>query len=257
MEKKDVKEWVRSGIEAEASALEQNVNDNQELDGIEMPEDSFADLMARIESSEKNGSAKSPKPFRIRKRTLLAVALVAILIAALGAGATGAKLFVPKVENRGKDGEMKVAIDSDSEDVLYLADVTENEAYEEIEEKLGILALRLENKPKGMELGKVFIDEKMGEALMEFYYGEHILTIYENKQNIDASTNSKPDGVVVDTVEIFHLGETIQITEIDKGDGELYYRTQLEKGNAYYYLISDVELETFKNIINGIIFKTI
>ena len=139
MEKKDVKEWVRSGIEAEASALEQNVNDNQELDGIEMPEDSFADLMARIEASEKNGAAKSPKPFRIRKRTLLAVALVAILIAALGAGATGAKLFVPKVKNRGKDGEMRVAVNSDEEDALTKLDITEKEAYEEIEEKLGIL----------------------------------------------------------------------------------------------------------------------
>lgn len=254
MEKKDVKEWVRSGIEAEASALEQQVNDNQELDGIEMPEDSFADLMARIEASEKNGAAKSPNLFRIRKRTLLAVALVAILIAALGAGATGAKLFVPKVENRGKDGEMSIAVDSDE---MYYGEMTEEEVYEEIGEKLGILALRLGYKPNGMELVKVFIDEKMGEAQMEFYYGDHILTIYENKQNIDASTNSKPDGVVVDTVEIFHLGEIIEIIEIDKGDGELYYRAQLVKGNAYYYLISDVELEEFKSILNGIVFNTI
>ena len=177
MEKKDVKEWVRSGIEAEASALEQNVNDNQELDGIEMPEDSFADLMARIEASEKNGAAKSPNPFRIRKRTLLAVALVAILIAALGAGATGAKLFVPKVENRGKDGELRIAINSDGEDAV-LREITEEEAYQEIEEKLGILALRLGYKPNGMELEKVFIDGEMGEAQMEFYYGQHILTVY-------------------------------------------------------------------------------
>ena len=257
MDKKDVKEWVRSGIEAEASALEQQVNDNQELDGIEMPEDSFADLMARIEASEKNGAAKSPKPFRIRKRTLLAVALVAILIAALGAGATGAKLFVPKVENRGKDGEMRVAIDSDSEDVLYLADVTEEEAYEEIEEKLGIVALRLENKPKGMELGKVFIDEKMGEASMEFYYGEHVLAVYENKPNKNGSFNTKPDGEIIDTVEIFHLGQSVEITEIDKGDGDKFYRSQLEFGNAYYYIRSDMELEEFKNILKGIVFNTL
>lgn len=254
MEKKDVKEWVRSGIEAEASALEQNVNDNQELDGIEMPEDSFADLMARIEASEKNGAAKSPKPFRIRKRTLLAVALVAILIAALGAGATGAKLFVPKVENRGKDGELSIAVDSDE---MYYGEMTEEEAYEEIEEKLGILALRLGDKPNGMELGKVFIDEKMGEASMEFYYGNHVLTIYENKQNDGASTKSQPDGIVIDTTEIFHLGQVIDIIQMDKGDGNVFYRVQLEKGNAYYYLISDIELEEFKNILSGIIFNII
>lgn len=254
MEKKDVKEWVRSGIEAEASDLEQQVNDNQELDGIEMPEDSFADLMARIEASEKNGAAKSPKPFRIRKRTLLAVALVAILIAALGAGATGAKLFVPKVENRGKDGELSIAVDSDE---MYYGEMTEEEAYEEIEEKLGILALRLGYKPKGMELEVVRIGEDMGEALMEFYCGEHILTIYENKQNDSATFNTKIDGDVIDTIEIFHTGKMINVIEIDKGDGERYYAAQLEQGNAYYYLTSDVKMEEFKLILNGLIFNTI
>lgn len=254
MEKKDVKEWVRSGIEAEASALEQQVNDNQELDGIEMPDDSFADLMARIEASEKNGAAKSPKPFRIRKRTLLAVALVAILIAALGAGATGAKLFVPKVENRGKDGELSIAVDSDE---MYYGEMTEEEAYEQIEEKLGILALRLGYKPNGMELEKVFIDEKMGEASMEFYYGQHVLTVYENKPNKNGSFNTKPDGEIVDTVGLFYLGQTIDIMAVDKGDGEAFYRVQLEQGNAYYYIVCDMELEEFENILTGIIFNTI
>lgn len=260
MEKKDLKEWVRSEIEAEASALEQKVAENKELDGLEMPEDSFADLMARVKVAEQNKAestsvGKTTKPFRIRKRTLLAVALIAILAAAVGAGATGGKLFVPKTENRGEDGELKIAVDSDQEDVLYQADLTEEEAYEEIEEKLGILALRLGDKPKEMTLEKLFVDEIMGEALMEFYYGEHILTVYENKPNEDGSFNTKPDGEVADTVEIFHLGQEIEIIEIGKGDGSSFYRAQFEMGNAYYCLRSDMELEEFKNILNGIFFN--
>ena len=138
-----------------------------------------------------------------------------------------------------------------------LADITEKEAYEEIEEKLGILALRLDYKPKGMELEKVFIDEKMGEASMEFYYGEHVLTVYENKPNKNGSFNTKPDGEIVDTVGLFYLGQSIEIAEIDKGDGDKFYRSQLEFGNAYYYIRSDMELEEFRNILNGIVFNTL
>lgn len=261
MEKKDLKEWVRSEIEAEASALEQKVADNQELDGLEMPEDSFADLMARAKAAEQDtagstSAGKTTKPFRIRKRTLLAVALIAILAAAVGAGATGGKLFVPKAENRGKDGNLKIAVDSAQEDVLYLADVTEEEAYEEIEEKLGILALRLMDKPNGMEFGKVYIDEVTSEALMEFYYGEHVLTIYENKPKDSASYNVQADGKTIDETELFYLNQTVQIVEVDKEDGTTFYQTQLEQGNAYYYLSSDMDLEEFKTILNGIIFKS-
>jgi len=107
-----------------------------------------------------------------------------------------------------------------------------------------------------MELGKVFIDQEMGEASMEFYYGDNVLTIYENKQYEDASTGFQSDGEVKDTVELFYLGQNVEIKEIDRGDGHLFYRIQLEYGNAYYYVIGDMELEEFENILMGIIFKT-
>ncbi len=82
-------------------------------------------------------------------------------------------------------------------------DVTEEEAYHEIEESLGIQALRLGYKPEGMELETIHIGEDMGEALMEFYYGDKILTIYENKQYDLSGTNVQIDGEKVDAVSSF------------------------------------------------------
>ena len=106
-----------------------------------------------------------------------------------------------------------------------------------------------------MQLGEVFIDAELGEALMEFDYEDCVFTIYENKQSRSVSFNAQQDGVVIDTVEIFHLGKTADIVEISKGDGELSYAIQLEYGNAFYYLSSDIGLEKLEGILYGIIFN--
>ena len=110
MSEEKFREWISSEFEKEAEELEKRLQEHEaadpELAALEMPEDSFDDLMRRIKAEEenknisKNENGPAKKPFRIRKRTLLAVAAAAILVAAMGAGVTGAKLFVPKVENR-------------------------------------------------------------------------------------------------------------------------------------------------------------
>lgn len=85
MSEEKFREWISSEFEKEAEELEKRLQEHEaadpELAALEMPEDSFDDLMRRIKAEEENknisknenGSAK--KPFRIRKRTLLAVAL--------------------------------------------------------------------------------------------------------------------------------------------------------------------------------------
>lgn len=246
MKKKLLRERVKREIEAEADALEEKVKGKEEIGPS-------SDLYARILKDARESSSKSRKLIRIFKKPLLAVTAVVVLGTAASICTSGAKLFVPWVESR-RDGErVNVSVNNDEE---YI-EITEDEAYNEIEEKLGILALRLQYKPEKMELEKIYIDEKMGEALLEFYYEEHVLTIYENKRNDTASTNNQADGKIVDSIEQFYLGENIEITEIDKNNGEFFYQTQIEYGNAFYYLTTDLELKEFKNILQGLIFKNV
>ena len=121
MSEEKFREWISSEFEKEAEELEKRLQEHEaadpELAALEMPEDSFDDLMRRIKAEEenknisKNENGPAKKPFRIRKRTLLAVAAAAILVAAMGAGVTGAKLFVPKVENRSEDGIQRLLME--------------------------------------------------------------------------------------------------------------------------------------------------
>ncbi len=255
MRENKFRKWIRTEIETEAEALEKKAEENTELSSLHMPEDSFADLMSRIEAEKKNaaGNSSAIRPFHIRRRTLVAVALAAVLLAALGLGASGERLFAPTVESEIADGEYNVRV-INGEDVQYF-DWTEEEAYEEIEERLGILALRLGYKPKGMELEKVYIDENMGEAQMEFYDGDVVLRIYGNKQNDNAIFNAQFDGRVVDTIETFQYDEELDILELT--NNKTFFAIQLEEGSAYYHVTSNIELDVFKQIILGIFFQSL
>lgn len=266
MKKKDLKETLKQEIESEAATLERRVSTKKHLATLEMPKDSYKELMERIKAREKEMKEEKanarlhqrakilpfPAPARRKTKTWATVAMVAVLVAGTGVGVKGAKLYILNVEKRQQDAGFDIITDNGN---IYYVELSEKEAYKKIENDIGILALRLENKPKGMKLGNVFIDAEIGEALMEFYYDDHVLTVYENKQNKNGAFNTKLDGVFVDTIEIFHLGQSVEITEVDKGDGELFYSIQLEYANAFYYLSSDIELEKLKDILRGIIFK--
>lgn len=257
MRENKFRKWIRTEIETEAEALEKKAEENTELSSLHMPEDSFADLMSRIEAEKKNaaGNSSAIRPFHIRRRTLVAVALAAVLLAALGLGASGERLFAPTVESEIADGEYNVTIISGDEEIYM--DVTEEEAYDEIEDRLGILALRLGYKPKGMELEAVHISEDMGEAQMEFCYENRFLRIYENKQSDHATFDAQFDGEIIDRINAFQYDEQLNILKIKTDDGAPFFATQLEYGNAYYHITTDIDIDEFEDIIQGIFYKSV
>ena len=84
MKKKDLKELLKQEIESEASALERRVNTKKSLTSLEMPEDSYEQLMERIKQNKKleveTAAEMNPViiPFR-QKKALAALAMVAVL----------------------------------------------------------------------------------------------------------------------------------------------------------------------------------
>ena len=249
--------WIQTEIESEAEALEKRAEEdsvrNAELSGIRMPDNSREDLMRRI--GEREAEKAGPKPFRFRRRALAALVLAAVLLAAAGIGTSGERLFAPKVDGQIEDGEYNVTIIS-GDDEIY-KDISEEEAYDEIEERLGILALRLGYKPREMELVSVYIDENMGEAQMEFCYGDYVLRIYENKQSREATFDAQVDGEIIDTVEIFNYDNTLDVLEIDRNESTSFYAVQLERGNAYYRITSGLDLDGFEEIIQELFWASI
>ena len=257
MRKDKFREWIKRELESEAQGLEKKTADDaaadEELSGLQMPEGSQEELLKRIR--ERRGAAPAPRAFHMSRRALVAAALAAVLIAAAGIGVSGERLFAPKVEGQIEDGEYNVTIAS-GDDEIY-KEMSEEEAYDEIEERLGILALRLGYKPRGMELKRVTIGEDMGEAQMDFYYEDGVLRIYENKQSSNAVFDTQTDGEVIDSVQMFHDDSLLEILEIDREGEAPCYATQIEQTNAYYYIISNFSINEFKEIIRGMFFRSV
>lgn len=251
MTNQELRDRVRKEIIEEGKAIERRIEADGSLKDLKMPDDSFKDLMRRAEAQKQTKHRRG----HVRKRVLLAVAVAAVLLVGGTLSATGAKLFTPKVENRDEGDRQDIHIINGDDD-LYV-EVSEEEAYQEIEDRLGIQALRLGYKPEGMELEKVHIGEDMGEAVMEFYCGDKILTVYENKQYDAANFTATSDGEMVDTVNIFVYNQDVEIWKVDRGDGNSYYRAELTYGNAYYYLSGDIDVKEFEEILYGIFFKNV
>ncbi len=258
MKKKELKGILKQEIESEASAWERRVNTKRSLASLEMPEDSYDELMERIREKKEQGAEPEKKstnkiiPFCTGRKALITAVMVVVLVTGAGLGVHGARLYILNISNREQNNRVDIAMNT--EDIFYV-ELTEEEAYEKIEEEIGILALRLTDKPKEMELKKVYIDAEMGEAIMEFYYNDCILSIYENKQSANASFQARSDGEIVGKTETFYLEKELEILKINKSDGDMAYQVQLEYGNAVYRLISDMEQEEFENILYGLIFK--
>lgn len=250
MNNKKFHNWIKREIETEAAAIEQDAEKNAPS-ALHMADDSSDDLMSRIRASQ----GPKRRTFHIRPRVLAAAAAAASLVIALGIGSSGERLFTPEVQDSSQNGEFNMQIING--DDITLVNVTEEEAYAEIEERIGIQALRLGYKPQGMELIRTFIDEEMREAQMEFVLGEQILTIYENKQGDNASFNILNDGEIIDEIENFYNKEKMVIIQIDKGNGQNFYTVQIEKGNAYYYVSGDIDISEFKITISEILFQSI
>ncbi|MEI3521634.1 MAG: DUF4367 domain-containing protein [Anaerosacchariphilus sp.] len=75
-------------------------------------------------------------------------------------------------------------------------------------------------------------------------------------KSYDAVFRTEIDGEVIETIDAF-IWISIDIMEVDRGDGEKFYTAQFEHGNAYYYLNGNIELEIFEKILNGIIIESV
>ncbi len=118
-----------------------------------------------------------------KKKTLL-VALVAILVLVMGMSMTsiGSKSYLKILLERfaGEDeNPMKIlnVEDMDTMDSDIGGQMTE---YREIEEELGIYAVRINERPDGMELLEVQIEENLRQARLIYQYNNEIIryTIY-------------------------------------------------------------------------------
>lgn len=276
------KPWDRD-LEAEAAYLEQQALTHIEAMPEEDEEAEFARLMERIEERKKAagrlpGEAAKEAPLetrpawnmendaegkipgspkrhgKIRWKILGVLAAILVLLLALEFGTVGKKVYTPEAVVEHRDGEVVIKVNND---VRIEREVEEEEIYQEINDRLGILSLRLGYKPQGMELYKVDILEDVGEAILYFVYKDQAFSIYISRDYLEMGScvKSDGDGKIIQTADNFILNEKIEIIKTKNEDGEDTFLSEILCDNVFYIVSGNMELNEFLKIVEEIYIK--
>ena len=197
----------------------------------------------------------SPKKHgKIRWKILGVLAAILVLLFAMEFGTVGEKVYTPEAVVEHRDGEVVIKVNND---VRIEREVEEDEIYQEINDKLGILSLRLGYKPQDSELYGVEIFEDLGEATIYLRYKEQMISIYISRDYLESKSYIKSDGngEIVETAENFILDKEIEIIKAKNKDGEDILLSEISYNNVFYAVYGNIELREFLKIIEEIYIK--
>ena len=248
--KHDRDEWLWDRIDEDLMAMaderEKLLMESEELQNIKAPEGMLENIHKELEI--RGGAARR---IRIRRRMVIAVA--AVMAASVGAGVIGYgnRVYEPEIIERevGNDTTTKV---NNSE--LIASEYNEEEVCQEIQEKIGVIPVRLIYRPKGMYLVDYLIEDDAREAILEYGVEEDYVHIYISKDYKESSVNYETDGEERDTLIIDSNRLEIKVFEYEDVDPlkTTYYISSFKYLNTYYSIHGKIEYDEFIKILENI-----
>lgn len=247
----DMDEWLRDRIDEDLTAMaderEKFLMESEALQDIEMPMERLQDIHREIEARKhKTGMV------RIRRRMIIAAAAAMSTFAVWGMVGTGNRLYKPVIMER-QVGEDEFTIKVNNTEDYKESEYDEEEICQEIEEKLGVLPVRLSYQPEGMSVSEYWIKEEEQSALTSYKIAGKNLYIFISKNYRGSNVNNQPDGVKSDKIEIVANGLEVDVLEYQDNEGGVYYITSFEYLDTYYSVTGVVEKEEFIKILENII----
>ena len=248
----DMDEWLRDRIDEDLTAMaderEKFLMESEALQDIEMPMERLQDIHREIEARKhKTGMV------RIRRRMIIAAAAAMSTFAVWGIVGTGNRLYKPVIMER-QVGEDEFTIKVNNTDALE-REYDEEEICQEIEEKLGVLPVRLAYQPEGMYISEYWLKEDEKSVLVNYKINENNLYVYISKDFKDTGINNQPDGVNFDTLDLIFYGFKVEILEDQDIEQGVYYTTSFEYLDTYYSITGAIEKEEFIKILENMIIK--
>ena len=224
--------------------------------------DSYQELLRRFEREKKENAeheASDSKIIEIKSRKtgarwhqlgkaagMAAVALACIFAASMTSEANR-KYLVNSVRIWSGD-DTKTVVDNDEENER--ANVDEDEAIADIEEKLGIEMPRFYYRPQGMQFKNYETKEILEIARIEYKYNDNIIILYIDKQNesSESKMNSR-HGDDSGTVVVNKEGIQVLISKIEDVDEKESYSAEWTKDSVMYCLSGRMDIKDLKKII--------
>ena len=224
--------------------------------------DSYQELLRRFEREKRENAeheASDSKIIEIKSRKtgvrwhrlgkaagMAAVALACIFAASMTSEANRKYLV----------NSMRIWSGDDTKTVTYTDDSNENanldedKAIADIEEKLGIEMPRFYYRPQGMQFENYEVEELLEVARIEYKYNDSVIILYIDKQNesSESKMNSR-HGDESGTVVVNEEGTQVSISEIEDIDEKACYSAEWTKDSVMYCLSGRMDIKDLKKII--------
>lgn len=220
MKKKNVLS-LHEETEKEAAKIEKEILKDSKLEEIKVSDEMEKRLAEQIQAYEKTQSQKKVHRHSPLFRRRVMVAAAVLMIAAVATSVTA----------------------------------DETQVYREIEKELGIQAVRIQYKPKGMRLQKYTLDKAQKRVQMFYEYQGEVVwySIYMNAE--DSSLGQKESDGIIDEFTIENNMKKIKVTEYQvKGYKETGFLAEFEDYGVHYQLRGTMERNEFEKVLKNLKF---
>lgn len=225
--------------------------------------DSYQELLRRFEREKRENAeheASDSKIIEIKSRKtgvrwhqlgkavgMAAVALACIFAASMTSEANRKYLVNNSMRIWSGDDTKTVNYNDDSNEN---ANLDEDKAIVDIEEKLGIEMPRFYYRPQGMQFENYEVEELLEVARIEYKYNDSVIILYIDKQNesSESKMNSR-HGDESGTVVVNEEGTQVSISEIEDIDEKACYSAEWTKDSVMYCLSGRMDIKDLKKII--------
>lgn len=225
------------------------------------PEDQEALRLGRQIQQEKareeeNKAASKPGSGRKRFfRRLAGVAAVFVIVAAVGITGVGGPDRVREVLQQMVGDREVTKVNSDDKDVLKSDDEKEEEAYQEIEDELGIHPVRISNSSAEIKFEYVDIDKELQTAYLLYSQKEKTISYIINSSYSDGTLGVDIEDTLIEEYKYILNKVEILIREYRiEETNETEYYASFEYKNVHYQLLGIMEQSELEEILNNLHF---
>lgn len=276
----ELKKWLAEEYEREIDEMEKVLFPDGVLpDDGETEEEAkaaYQKLVARLkadgvyEEDEENGSKEADDHKADTKEKIvylpekrhhkLARVAAVVLVCAAGVFAAGMtsqanrSYFIDSVKIwRGSDTEISVDNDITSDET----EKDEQSAINDIAEQMGFDKIpKFMYRPEKFKYKDYVVDSNTGFALIEYWYGESVMTVYISEYRGNSKTTDYVlDGQIVDSIKTKDENFEIEIRKIkDKQDQKENYVAYWKTDTAFYQISGKMKEKEFVKLIQNIHF---
>lgn len=272
MDDETLKRILQEASEYDADCIMKEVNSNLNLQEVVIPADMDANIKEEIDrikaaqaqeqekqAQEEQELIRLGKLYKKKRARNKYIILIAAVVCALGIGTIsfgdGKKVFT-EIKRALGDREQTVVNSGDEDRHIDRGVLSEENAYEEINEKFGFVPVRMLYLPKGMEFVESIIEDELQN--IRIYYEETnsmiCYTIWPNYRDTSLGMDLEDEVIneyskEVQGVDIFIKEHKIEDSKDTRWRAEFIYNDV-----QYYLMLSGVSQQEVEKIIENLYF---